>query len=77
MKHVETLNSRLLLGLVGGFTLGVLVSMCATGQAQLAPFYAPLEEQLNGIRAEQYLSLERELERAEHDRSASRTPCPR
>jgi hypothetical protein len=64
------------LGLSVGLILGAIVATAALSPAQLAPFTAPLDEQLNGIRAEQYLSLERELERAEHDRSAYRAPCP-
>lgn len=68
---------KLTLALLFGFVFGLIVATAALSPAQLAPFYAPLEEQLSGIRAEQYLSLERELERAEHDRSAYRDPCPR
>ena len=67
------------LGLSVGLILEAIVATAALSPAQLAPFYAPLDEQLNGQRQEQYLSLERELERAEHDRYAPRyrDPCPR
>lgn len=57
-------------GLLGGLLLGTAVSVFA----QLAPFDAPLEQQLHGQRQEQYLRLERELERREHQ---SLDPCRR
>ena len=70
---------KLTLALLFGFVLGLIVATAALSPAQLAPFYAPLDEQLNGIRQENYLSLERELERREQDLYAPRyrDPCPR
>ena len=65
------------LGLSVGLILGAIIATAALSPAQLAPFYAPLDEQLSGIRAENYLSLERDLERRDSERSAYRMPCPR
>ncbi len=48
--------------------------MTYVASAQLAPFDAPLKEQLEGQRAEQFLRLERELER---QRYAPLDPCRR
>lgn len=58
-----TFSSGLFLGLM----LGAVVATTVSGWAQLAPFSAPLEEQLNGQRQEQYLKLERELERRHYE----------
>ena len=67
------------LGLSVGLILGAIVATAALSPAQLAPFTGDLTEQLNGIRQENYLSLERELERREQDLYAPRPrdPCPR
>ncbi len=62
------------LGMLCGFILGSVVAMTYVASAQLAPFDAPLSEQLNGQRQEQYLRLERELER---QRYAPLDPCRR
>ena len=66
------------LGTICGLILGFILAF-GLSFAQLAPFDAPLSEQLNGLRQEQYLKLERELERAEHDLYSPRyrDPCPR
>lgn len=65
MKFQETAQTRFYLGLVAGFLLGVFVATLATGNAQLAPFDAPLSEQLSGQRAEHWLRSERAIERWE------------
>lgn len=61
-------------GLFLGLLLGAVVATTVSGWAQLAPFDAPLKEQLNGQRQEQFLQRERLLER-QHDQSLD--PCRR
>lgn len=48
-----------------GLFLGLILATGFTAMAQLAPFDAPLHDQLNGQRAEQYLNMQRSLERME------------
>ncbi len=55
------------LGILFGFILGSVVAMTYVASAQLAPFDAPLKEQLDGQRAEQWLKLERSLERQHYE----------
>lgn len=63
---------KFFLGLICGVLVGVSVATTWPTFAQLAPFDAPLAEQLNGQRQENYLKLERELER-QHEHSLD--PC--
>ncbi len=62
------------LGMLCGVIIGAVVAVAYGASAQLALFDAPLDQQLNGQRAEQYLKLERELERRTAD--SSKPPCP-
>ncbi|HYM89550.1 MAG TPA: hypothetical protein VES92_10605 [Nitrospiraceae bacterium] len=54
-------------GLFLGLILGAIVATTVSGWAQLAPFDAPLADQLNSQRQENYLKLERELERLRYE----------
>jgi len=67
------------LGILCGLILGAISATTYLASAQLAPFDAPLKERLDGDRAEEYLRMERLLERAEQDLYAPRyrDPCPR
>jgi hypothetical protein len=61
-----------------GLFVGLILATSLSVFAQLAPFDAPLKEQLNGQQAEQWLGLQRELEQRDrelHD-YATRRPCP-
>lgn len=61
---------KFFLGIICGLILGTALSVFA----QLVPFDAPLAEQLNGQRQENFLKLERELDHLRHDRL---DPCRR
>jgi hypothetical protein len=66
-------------GLLLGFILGVGSMIVTSGHAQLAPFDAPLGQQLQGQWAEQYLSMQRDLERREaqtYSPYSAQRPCP-
>jgi hypothetical protein len=69
---------KFILGLLVGLMLGGVTATAYVSHAQLAPFDAPLADQLNGQRAEQWLQLQRELEARDRelDRYAHRSPCP-
>ena len=62
------------LGMLCGFILGAIVATTWPTFAQLAPFDAPLDQQLDAQRAESYLKIERELDHLRHDRL---DPCRR
>lgn len=48
-----------------GLFFGLILATGFTAFAQLAPFDAPLEEQLNGQRQEQYLRMQQDMGRME------------
>lgn len=65
-----------------GLFLGIILATGLTAFAQLAPFDAPLEQQLNGLRQENWLRTERAIERMEYGTysdpllSPFNRPCP-
>jgi hypothetical protein len=69
------------LGTICGLILGFILAF-GLSFAQLAPFDAPLQEQLNGDRQEQWLRMQRDVEALERavQRDALRdpwkSPCP-
>jgi uncharacterized protein YxeA len=70
---------KFILGLLVGLMLGVVGATAYVLHAQLAPFDAPLDKQIDGQRAESWLRLEREAERArewEPPAYSRRSPCP-
>ena len=62
------------LGMLCGVIIGAVVAVAYGASAQLAPFDAPLDQQLDGQRQENFLKLERELDHLRHDRL---DPCRR
>jgi hypothetical protein len=61
-------------GLFLGLLLGAVVATTVSGWAQLAPWDAPLSERLEGARQEDYLRMERRLERLRYE---PHDPCRR